>query len=162
MTCEPVDLPHVAPGWGCCVCKAKRGDGTYNSEARSVCKICGHERCDLAPMREDGLSDFIQMNPEAIAVLRPKDPALAVKAARKIAKKERLGTIHRAEANRRFQAMLKLQEYRFVGILEKKKSKKPRILDPRSGEPIDHLKMGDSFVPYKELALAHTEDPHDA
>lgn len=168
MTCKPVDLPRVAPGWSCCVCHAKRGNGTYNGEARTVCKVCGHERCDLPPRSDSaflgmpdaelvGNADSQERHHrrgEILAVLRPADAKLAVKTARKIAKKNQRGTIDNVEANKRFQAMLGQQEYRFVGILDRKKvgkGVKPRILDPRTGQPIDHLKMGDSFIPYMEL-----------
>lgn len=43
MKCKPLNLPHVAPGWGCCQCKG------YNGMQRGTCKGCGHERCDMAP-----------------------------------------------------------------------------------------------------------------
>jgi hypothetical protein len=155
MTCRTVGGGRLDDGWGCCVCEAKTGAGTYNGAARSVCKVCGHERCDLETCGGK-LSDLAQY-PEILAVLRPKDPKLAIKTARKIAKKERLGTINKVESNRRFQAMLGQQEYRFVGVLEEK-SKKPRILDPRTGEAIDHLRLGDSFVPYMQLVRAQTPE----
>lgn len=160
MTCKAVEGSHVAPGWGCCACRKRNGAGIYNGEARSVCKVCGHERCDVGEMREDKVSDFLgQQNPEEVlAVLRPKDPKLAVKVARKIAKKQQRRTITAGEANRQFQAMLGQQEYRFVGILDKKKPPRkgvaPNVLDPRTGLPIDRLQLGDSFVPYHVLKAA--------
>lgn len=33
------NVPHVAPGWGCCNCK------TYNVGALVRCKYCGRARC---------------------------------------------------------------------------------------------------------------------
>lgn len=163
MTCKPFEAPRVMPGWGCCVCAAKRGAGTYNGEARTVCKVCGHERCDLAPLSEYGTPFIETQDKEVLAVLRPADASLAIKTARKIAKKNQRGIIDNVEANRRFQAMLGQQEYRFVGILDRKKvgkGVKPRILDPRTGQMIDHLRIGDSFVPYMELVRAvATEEP---
>jgi hypothetical protein len=42
--CIRVDnLPHVAPGWGCCKCR------TYNDYSRIVCKGCGHKPCYPPP-----------------------------------------------------------------------------------------------------------------
>lgn len=35
-----LDLPGLAPGWGCCECK------TYNGIQWEQCKYCSHERCD--------------------------------------------------------------------------------------------------------------------
>jgi len=40
--CKPIDVPHVAPGWGCCKCN------TYNSVHREKCKICNHEQCGIS------------------------------------------------------------------------------------------------------------------
>lgn len=155
MTCKKVEGPHLDPGWGCCACEKKNGTGVYNGEARSVCKVCGHERCDLGELREDTMPAFLAAHgKELLAVIRPKDATLALKTARKIMKKRQRRTITNVEADKQFNDMLGMQEYRFVGILDKKKvakGVKPRILDPRTGQMIDHLRMGDSFVPYHLL-----------
>lgn len=34
-----LDVPGIAPGWGCCSCKV------YNNIQRPQCKVCSHERC---------------------------------------------------------------------------------------------------------------------
>lgn len=40
-TCKLLlDLPGVAPGWGCCKCR------TYNGIQRAECRNCSHARCD--------------------------------------------------------------------------------------------------------------------
>ena len=40
-----LDVPGLAPGWGCCNCK------TYNNILRAECKYCTHERCDGSEVR---------------------------------------------------------------------------------------------------------------
>lgn len=48
VTCKPMPAaPHAVAGWGCCACAAKNGMGTWNPDAFSVCKHCGHTRCDV-------------------------------------------------------------------------------------------------------------------
>ena len=34
-----LDLPNIAPGWGCCKCRV------YNGIMRDKCKMCKHEPC---------------------------------------------------------------------------------------------------------------------
>lgn len=49
--CRPINLSAhgVTPGWGCCACEQRDGMGTFNGEARTTCKACGHGRCDVPP-----------------------------------------------------------------------------------------------------------------
>lgn len=39
--CQRIEDANIVTGWGCCCCQ------TYNSEARTLCKFCEHERCDV-------------------------------------------------------------------------------------------------------------------
>jgi hypothetical protein len=64
MSCKPVDIPNVMPGWGCCKCRA------YNGNQRDNCKICEHPRCDSPAVKKipifekDGMKIVtINMNP---------------------------------------------------------------------------------------------------
>lgn len=121
MPCQLVkDLPHVAPGWGCCKCKARSGNAVYNGEGRTVCKQCGHERCD-----ESTLSAFVEENPEILAVLRPKDPKLALRLARDVQHLQKSGKLTEEELAVKWAEVLRAQGYRFMGLLKPKpKSKK--------------------------------------
>jgi len=45
------DIPHLAPGWGCCQCNI------YNGIQRGQCRVCGHSRCKVGtelPPLDDG------------------------------------------------------------------------------------------------------------
>lgn len=44
--CKPFNHPNLVPSWICCVCGK-----TLNGNNRSECKLCGHTRCDDAPVR---------------------------------------------------------------------------------------------------------------
>ena len=53
--CSSIDIEGLAPGWGCCATDCR----TYNSNGRSHCKHCGHERCSVSavirvPILEEG------------------------------------------------------------------------------------------------------------
>lgn len=84
-----------------------------------------------------------------MAVIRPKDPGLAIEAARKVAEDQNLGLISRDEAHDRFNGILSMQEYTFLGLL----GPKQEVLD-HEGNVIGQMQPGDSFVPYMQLAAA--------
>lgn len=84
-----------------------------------------------------------------MAVIRPKDPGLAIEAARKVAEDQNLGLISRDEAHSRFNEILSMQEYTFLGLL----GPKQEVLD-QEGNVIGQMQPGDSFVPYTQLAAA--------
>lgn len=45
--CNPLNIPCMAPGWSCGVCKPS----TYNGNNRDSCKECGHDRCDTPAVK---------------------------------------------------------------------------------------------------------------
>lgn len=87
-----------------------------------------------------------------MAVVRPQDPALALKLTRE----------HKTEED--FREILRAQQYFFIGILANevggsrhKINLKPVILCPIRNKPIGEPMPGDSFVSYEEL-LQSTPD----
>ncbi len=84
-----------------------------------------------------------------MAVMRPRDPALALKLTREWqarVKKERLSE---HEAQEAFNRILQAQDYMFVGI--NSPDGEPVLVSPDTGKVIGKLEPGDSFIPYEDL-----------
>ncbi len=78
-----------------------------------------------------------------LAVLRPKDPALALKLAK--------AALGRKDGEAAMQEILAAQEYTFVGLPSEDGK---TLLDPSTYEPIGDIEMGDSFVSWESLQHA--------
>jgi hypothetical protein len=84
---------------------------------------------------------------KTLAVIRPLDPALALRLVSEIPE----GTPHE-EAEKRFDAILEAQPYRFIGLAAKPNGGGPPfILHPRTLDRIDCVNPGDSFVDYDAM-----------
>jgi hypothetical protein len=93
---------------------------------------------------------FLIKDGDKLAVLRPKDPQLALKlayAAMEIADD--------AEREKAFHEVLNAQPYSFVGLMSTAGKPDKKLLD-EDGWAIGSLRPGDSFAPYKQI-LAHSE-----
>jgi hypothetical protein len=93
---------------------------------------------------------FSIQNGDKVAVLRPKDPQLALKLA--YAAVEIEDDIAREKA---FQEVLNAQPYSFVGLMSTAGKPDKKLLD-EDGWAIGSMRPGDSFAPYAQI-LAHTE-----
>jgi len=83
---------------------------------------------------------------EILAVLRPEDPAKALELGREL-----VGV----DNQHAFDAILRAQEYTFLGVLGwgRNKRKTPtQILHPETRKIVGALRPGDSFVPYDQYA----------
>jgi hypothetical protein len=86
-----------------------------------------------------------------MAVIRPLDPALALRLVSEIPN----GTSHE-EAEQRFIEILGAQPYRFIGMASRRgpgDTGPLYILEPKTGERIDRVQPGDSFVDYDAMPL---------
>lgn len=89
--------------------------------------------------------EVITTEGKALAIIRPLDPALALKLVDEIPK----GIPHE-EAERRFHAILETQPYRFMGLAARATGGgAPAILDPKTLKRIGTIEPGDSFVDYE-------------
>lgn len=89
-----------------------------------------------------------------MAVIRPEDPDAAVAEAREIQRAQDAGEITPEQAGQRFDEMLTLQEYRFVGIASRDvhPGRGPYLLDADYTRIKDgYMEPGDSFVPYDDV-----------
>lgn len=100
--------------------------------------------------RETPAAEFTAENPE-LAVIRPRDPALALETAKRIAAEHAAGRLSDEEADRQFNEMLRAQPYTFVGLVRGGSSE---VLDPRTGLTIGHVEPGDSFIAPSDLRPA--------
>ena len=75
--CEYIDIPNVAPGFGCCHCSSlglnTDGTRTYNGLQRKTCKRCGVDRC--APLGPDKTSGRTFETYEAAGFIVPTEPS---------------------------------------------------------------------------------------
>jgi hypothetical protein len=103
-------------------------------------------------------------NGKRMAIIRPLDPDLALRLVNEIPN----GTPHE-EAEKRFNAVLDAQPYKFIGMATKPQPGDlgpPYILHPQTGKRIDRVQPGDSFVDYDamqqhaERIPDPTEPPH--
>lgn len=91
---------------------------------------------------------FLIQSGDKLAVLRPKDPQLALSLARRAVE------IENDEARERaFQEILSTQPYSFVGLVSTAGKPDKKLLD-EDGWAIGSVRPGDSFVPYSQI-LAH-------
>lgn len=93
---------------------------------------------------------FLIKDGDKLAVMRPKDPQLALKLA--YAALEIEDKVAQSEA---FQNVLNAQPYSFVGLMSTAGKPDKKLLD-EDGWAIGTVRPGDSFVPYAQI-LAHTE-----
>lgn len=92
---------------------------------------------------------FAIQNGDKVAVLRPKDPQLALKLAY-----EALEIADDAEREKAFQQVLHAQPYTFVGLMSTAGKPEKKLLD-EDGWSIGSLRPGDSFAPYEDI-LTHS------
>ena len=85
-----------------------------------------------------------------LAVLRPKDPALALQLARAALEIE-----DDAAREKAFQEVLNAQPYSFVGLMSTAGKPEKKLLD-EDGWAIGSLRPGDSFAPYADI-FAHSD-----
>jgi hypothetical protein len=88
---------------------------------------------------------FLIKDGDKLAVLRPKDPQLALKLAYAAAEIEDDG-----EREKAFQAVLTAQPYSFVGLMSMAGKPEKKLLD-EDGWSIGSLRPGDSFAPYAQI-----------
>jgi hypothetical protein len=93
---------------------------------------------------------FLIKDGDKLAVMRPKDPQLALRLAQAAMEIENDDAREKA-----FQDVLNAQPYTFVGLISTDGKPDKKLLD-EDGWPIGRVKAGDSFVPYAQI-LAHTE-----
>jgi hypothetical protein len=93
---------------------------------------------------------FVIKDGDKLAVLRPKDPQLALKLAYAAMEIEDTDA-----QNKAFQEVLNAQPYSFVGLMSTVGKPDRKLLD-EDGWAIGKVRPGDSFVPYAQV-LAHTE-----
>lgn len=86
---------------------------------------------------------LVKRDGKVLAVIRPSDPERAIAKARA------------CRGEQSFNEMLNdpEQTYTFIGLAAKKNQ---RIIDPQTGEVIDRLKPGDSFVFHADLVKHQT------
>ena len=92
-----------------------------------------------------------------MAIIRPLDPALALRLVSEIAD----GTPHE-ESIRRFDDILTAQPYRFIGLAAHPQGNSPPwILHPETRKRIGKVEPGDSFVDYDTMAqgFVKIDDP---
>jgi hypothetical protein len=94
---------------------------------------------------------FLIKDGDKLAVLRPKDPQLAMKLAYAAAEIE-----DDQEREKAFQAVLTAQPYSFVGLMAVTKPGKPGKLLDEGGWAIGSVRPGDSFAPYADI-FAHSD-----
>lgn len=106
---------------------------------------------------------FMMRDGKIMAVLRPQDPALAMKMADDCVEADRKGTRTPEESESAFAAILHAQPYTYVGIAEHPQHKStslPRLLDRDSREPIGHMQPGDSFASLEQVEEAFAMQQH--
>jgi hypothetical protein len=89
-----------------------------------------------------GRDEVLMRNGKEMAIIRPLDPALALRLVGEIPN----GTPHE-ESKRAFDAILDAQPYRFIGMA----TKGGYIIHPQTGARIGKLQPGDSFVDYDQM-----------
>lgn len=83
-----------------------------------------------------------------MAVIRPDNPELALELTRDVMRRQDEKQITGEQAGREFNAIIKAQNYTFVGLLRECGN---RLLDPETLEDIGRTLPGDSFVDYAEV-----------
>ena len=102
---------------------------------------------------------FVQRNGGLVAVIRPADPALALRLTAEWKVRVESGAYPTAEEQEEaFREILEHQPYQFIGL----QGKSDRVLD-KAGNRLGKIKPGDSFVSFEQLmqsmAIAAKETP---
>lgn len=103
----------------------------------------------LKPLMKDGAQ---------LAVVRPADAKKALATAKRIVEDSQAGALSQIEADKQWGAMLHEQVYTYVGICgtapDNPGDEIPLLNHDHSRIKGDHVRPGDSFVPYKQLMEA--------
>ena len=87
---------------------------------------------------------ILKKNGERMVVIRPHDPALAIRLA-----EEAL----RENDNEKFQAITQAQDYKFAGYLSESSPGTPPVIVDDHGRVVEAVQKGDSFVSESAIAL---------